>query len=78
MREKNKKIVNEVLTKLIETEEFTTSVDLLVNLTQRVVEKTKDVDILYDTPKNIEELIEALRMIDLYDRFEEILRENEK
>ena len=74
--EKNKAVVNEVLKELVDNENFNSTFDLLTNLIREVVNRTKDVYILYDTPRNIEELEELLVILNLYDRVNEILREN--
>lgn len=65
--DKNKDLINNALKDLVNKGEFDSLPDLLTNLISEVVKRSKDIDILYDTPKNVEELEEALVLINLYD-----------
>lgn len=65
--DKNKDLINNTLKDLVSKGEFDSLPDLLTNLVSEVVKRSKDIDILYDTPKNVEELEESLVLMNLYD-----------
>ena len=66
--EVNKKIINDTLKELVKKKEYATSADLLSQLISEVIKRTGgNIEILYDAPKNLEELEVALRLLGLYE-----------
>jgi len=75
---KNQQIINKAVRDLIENNEYGSLADLLSDLVSEIVKRSGDIDILYDAPKNIEELEEVIISLGLYDKVSDKLREKNR
>jgi LPXTG-motif cell wall-anchored protein len=75
---KNQQIIDKAVRDLIENNEYSSLADLLSDLVSEIVKRSGDIDILYDAPKNIEELEEIIISLGLYDKVSDKLREKNR
>lgn len=69
----NQQIVENTLIHLVKERKFTSSTDLYETLLREVVQRSKDFNILYEAPKNIEELEELIISLGLYETFSSVI-----
>ena len=73
----NQQVIENTLIYLVKERKFTTLTDLYTTLLSEVVQKSKDINILYEAPKNIEELEELIVSLGLYETFSSVIGEGD-